>query len=151
MKIKRIMGSGMTRLEILHHSDEIRQQVFDHICVTGYGTVGNLARLFNITRDQTRSHLRNLLATKTIEMINPRGKGFTSDAYYIPTGRHYYPPDREAKVEQAPKNIIPGARQIRLLDKKPTPMTPQERRRLQSNRGHVYGVRGSSMSMFEVF
>lgn len=150
MRPKKIMGSGMSREEILKYSDEMRQKVFEHIQVTGRCAVGYLSRVFNLSKDQTRCYVRYLATHKNVELVYAREGRHPADAYYVPTGRQYI----SAIATTAPKDapvITPGARHIKLLDKKPTPMTLEERKRLRNSNGNVSGFRGSSMSMFEVF
>lgn len=132
---KKIMGTGLTREEIMEYSDNMRESISNHIADHGKVTITELAAAFEVSRDQIRCYLKYLVTAKNVysAMIE-------KTLYYSPTGLSYtktYPRDDTGK-SQKPN---PYARTVRLMDKH-QPRPADGKRKLNP-------YSSTSMAMFE--
>lgn len=132
---KKIMGTGLTREEIMEYSDNMRESISNYIADHGKVTITELATKFEVSRDQIRCYIKYLVTAKNVysTMVD-------KTLYYSPTGLPYaktYPPDPSGQGIKP----NPHARTIRLMDKH-RPKPAEGERKLNP-------YRSTSMAMFE--
>ena len=138
-----VKGSGMSREEILKHSDTMQKQILEYVSGRPKTTTGNVEKDFKISRDQARCYLRNLTNRGFLNVIGARYQ-----AYYVATGKPYE--DKYDFSDQKPKATLPNARLI-TFDRKQVVTPYLERRKQQSSSGRMNAYTGSTMSLFETF
>ena len=146
---------------VLENSDRMRHLIHEFVSKRESTTVKQLEQVFNLVGYQIREYLKYLIAHGNVVMKGESQK----KSYYIATDEPYkrtWPKEKKEDLDNKKQEVVKvpvgmpevhavpsHVRVIRLLDRKPSEISDDERMERRRQGRSTMSMRGSSLSMFD--